>query len=421
MAQEFVIQILEKEHYFTQHHIPLVVTQPSVTLDASCIRIQSKVLSLTANNISYAKLGFLFNWWDVYPLPPSTPSPFNDASRYGRICAWGFAEVVASTHDTVAVGSYIWGYLPTGTLPETLEVEKASGGHVAAINQHRRGLSAGYNRYKVYPASLKTAIEAREDSIAYDSLVRAMFSTGYLLNRFVFSQDQISPHMESSTSRTWSSEAADLSNALIFCLAPGSKTAMCFAHELRVTRAESTRLAHVVAVSSDLSIQFVKDSGEYSTVVSTSSDPMEVLKCIGGGHSTQSKVVLFDFGGRPGLAEKWASAISNIYEKFVLVKVGSGISETPSSDILAILARGERPSYETIQVNASVVRERVIAKIGSNIYFEGFEKDWATFKDSGCIKGLELTWGNGMKDLEKGWTALCSGKVEPSKGLVYSL
>lgn len=36
-------------------------------------------------------------------------------------------------------------------------------------------------------------------------------------------------------------------------------------------------------------------------------------------------------------------------------------------------------------------------------------------------EGVKLSWGNSMKDVERGWERLCKGAVGPEEGLVYLL
>lgn len=138
MSEIPIIQVLEKERYFNQHLVSLPDAVPYPPLGPSSVRLRTKVMSLTSNNMTYAKAGFLVNWWGVHPLPPSTPAPLNDATKYGRINCWGFAEVLDSTHTSVEKGSYIWGCLPIGTLAQDLVVEKGDvPGQVFVKNDYR--------------------------------------------------------------------------------------------------------------------------------------------------------------------------------------------------------------------------------------------------------------------------------------------
>ncbi|RYP20490.1 hypothetical protein DL767_009444 [Monosporascus sp. MG133] len=51
---------------------------PTGPLAESSVRIRTTLISITTNNLSYARDGFSFRWWEAYPVPDSAPAPFND-------------------------------------------------------------------------------------------------------------------------------------------------------------------------------------------------------------------------------------------------------------------------------------------------------------------------------------------------------
>lgn len=415
MSEIPVIQVLEKERYFTQHLISLPDAIPYAPLGPSSVRVRTKVMSLTSNNMTYAKAGFLMKWWNIHPLPPSTPAPFNDATKYGRINCWGFSEVLDSTHPSVEKGSYLWGYWPIGTLAQDLVLEKGTvPGQVFVKNDYRQDIFSIYNRYFIFPSDLGESIEARAESIAYDAMFRVMYETSYLVNRFVFAPDPKDTIIPGPGSAAWDPSKADIKGATIICLAPGSKVALSFARELR--HGQKKPVAKVIGAASDYSIEFVRDTGEYDEVISTSEEPSSVLARI----PDDGKIVLVDFGGRGGVAQKWAVAISKARQDFLLMNCGREISEESSSNVLASFQKAQSapPAYESAQINASDIRDLAIAKYGEERYFKDFEDAWEAFKKN-PVKGLKITWGNGMEDVLKGWKSLSAGTVKPNEGLAY--
>ncbi len=110
-----VIQVLSKNNYEDQHLVSLPNALLLPRLASSSIRIRSTTLSLTTNNFSYARMGHLLGWWDVHPLRPSIPAEYSDLMKYGRISAWGWAQVIESNISGIDVGMQIFGYLPIGT------------------------------------------------------------------------------------------------------------------------------------------------------------------------------------------------------------------------------------------------------------------------------------------------------------------
>ncbi|KAJ0118197.1 hypothetical protein J7T55_008980 [Diaporthe amygdali] len=410
-----VIQVLEKERYFTQHLLSLPDAIPYAPLGPSSVRVRTKVMSLTSNNMTYAKAGFLMKLWGIHPLPPSTPAPFNDATKYGRINCWGFAEVLDSTHPSVEKGSYLWGYLPIGTLPQDLILQKGEvPGQVFVKNDYRQDIFPMYNRYSIFPPNLRSSIEAKTESVAYDAIVRIMFETAYLVNRFVFTSDPKDTVNPGPGDAEWGPRKADIEGATIICLAPGSKVALSFVRELRHGRKKA--VAKVIGAASSYSLEFVRGTGEYDEVISTSEEPSDVLI----GIPDSAKVVLVDFGGRGGIAQKWAEAMSKTHREVLLMLCGLEISEESSSNVLAGFQQiqSSAPTYESMQINASDIRDRAIAKVGEERYFREFEEAWDTFKKD-SIKGLKIHWGDGMEAVIKGWDSLAAGKAQPNEGLVY--
>src|SRR5687768_10709885 len=73
--------------------------------DPGAVVLRIDRVGMTANNVTYALAGDLLNYWSFFPA----------ADGWGRVPVWGFAEVVASTLDEVAVGTRVYGYLPTSS------------------------------------------------------------------------------------------------------------------------------------------------------------------------------------------------------------------------------------------------------------------------------------------------------------------
>ncbi|KAI3392731.1 hypothetical protein diail_5245 [Diaporthe ilicicola] len=341
MAEIPAIQVLEKEHYFTQHLVSLPDAIPYAPLGPSSVRVRTKVMSVG---------------WIPYELVerPSTPTldawhPFNDATKYGRIDCWGFAEVLDSTHPGVEKGSYLWGYLPIGMLAQDLAVEEGDvPGHSFVKNGYRQEVFPAYNRHFVFPPQLRSAIEARAEDVAYDAMVRVMSETAYLMSGFGAD-----------------TERANIEGATVICLAPGSKAALCLARELGHGQKKSA--AKVIGAASDYSLELVRATGESDEVISTSERPSSVLTGVPDG----GKVVLVDFGGRGGVAQDWPSVMSQTGRTFALLKCSREISEEPPSKVLASF-QAAPPAYEAVQVNASDIRDRAIVKIGKRAILQGF-------------------------------------------------
>lgn len=76
---------------------PLAALQPGEAL----LRVDR--VAVTTNNITYAAFGDAMKYWDFFPT---------GEAGWGHMPVWGFAEVVASDVEGVAVGERFYGYWP---------------------------------------------------------------------------------------------------------------------------------------------------------------------------------------------------------------------------------------------------------------------------------------------------------------------
>ncbi|KAI1211016.1 uncharacterized protein F4807DRAFT_47299 [Annulohypoxylon truncatum] len=424
MSEVPVIQILDKKNYFKQALVAYPNALPLPPLAESSLRIRTEVISITTNNFCYCKLGDVFNWWSVHPIPPDTPAPYSDAATYGRINAWGYARVLESTFAAVPTGSYVWGYLPIGTLPLDFRVAPgAVPGQFLVTEPYRQQLLPVYNRYTFFPApsaaALADRIAAKDDGVAYDALVKVMHLTAYLMDRFMYPAD-------SARSVSLRPEQADLSNATVVVFAPGSKVGLAFAHLLRQRQKGAGKPRRVVGAASEASLPFVRGTGVYDTVVSTTAaDPLTTLADLDStnadvnAESKDKKVVIYDFGGRAGVAWKWAAAIGAKYPRTRYVAVGIEVSDpTTAGDAAQQPAKPD--GLEVDQVNADGMLTAAVGQVGEKEFFEGFEKSWSGFREEG-IKGFQIRWGEGIESVKEGWDRFARNEVTAAEGLVFKL
>ncbi|KAH8596483.1 hypothetical protein B0O99DRAFT_118286 [Bisporella sp. PMI_857] len=79
-----------------QHIVALQDALPWHLLMQNSIQVASKVLALTANNLTYARISHLLRWWDAHPHPSSIPVEYSGPRSYGCISVWGYGTVVES-------------------------------------------------------------------------------------------------------------------------------------------------------------------------------------------------------------------------------------------------------------------------------------------------------------------------------------
>jgi hypothetical protein len=412
MSSAPIVHILDREDY-SKHRL---VTLPSDTLPplaSSSLRFQSKILGLTTNNLTYAKLGFLMGWWDVYPLPPNTPEPYNDPSKYGRISAWGYAEILDSTVDGIPVGKLMFGYLPISTLPEDVRVEQTSlKDQIMVTSPHRQNVWKVYNRYQITSPLAELEATKTADSLGWDALMQVLFSTAYNLSAYGFAWDEKNL-IHPSGNGEWTLEDAKLDNSTVICLSASGKTGASFAHQLRHNRPKEHQPQTIIGVCSSASKATTEKSGFYDTVHTY--DDAEAVKQFIESNNTR-RVVLLDFGARSGAAKLWTETLSSLSIPFTFVGVGGETKPMKPEDLAKMMA--QLPNR--IRTNANELREKGLA-VGGDEYMKTFYEKYDEFKAAGAIPGVELKWSEGMEGWKEGWERLCKDEARADEGLVIRL
>ena len=144
------------------------------SLSPGQIRVAIESFGLTSNNITYAVMGDLMNYWQFFPVPEP------DTALWGHVPVWGFAHVSESMVEELEVGTKIFGYFPMaesfvmtpGRLDET-------GFSDAAL--HRSKLPTVYNRY-AYTTKDPLYSQAGEGTLM---LLRPLFITSFVVDDFI--------------------------------------------------------------------------------------------------------------------------------------------------------------------------------------------------------------------------------------------
>ncbi|RZU01117.1 DUF2855 family protein [Rivibacter subsaxonicus] len=147
----------------------------SVALRPGQVRLRIDAFALTSNNITYAAFGETMRYWDFFPC--AVPD-------HGRIPVWGFADVVESGVEGVAVGERFYGYFPVSRFV-VLEPEKVGASGFSDGAPHRRELHAVYNRY----ARCSADPGYRPELEAEIALLRPLFTTSFLIDDFLADND----------------------------------------------------------------------------------------------------------------------------------------------------------------------------------------------------------------------------------------
>ena len=208
---------------FIETNLPDPATLPD---EALLVKVAS--FALTANNITYAVMGDVLKYWQIFPAPQS----------FGNIPVWGFSEVIASKHPMIAVGERLFGYFPMAThlVIEAADVSKRGLRDGAA---HRQGVAPVYNAYARVTGD--PAFEGRRGD--YQALLRPLFMLSFLVDDFL------------AENTFYGARSVMLSSA-------SSKTAYGLAHLLQ--RREGVK---VIGLTSPSNTAFVTSLGCYDEVV----------------------------------------------------------------------------------------------------------------------------------------------------------
>lgn len=185
-----------------------------------------KRFSLTANNVTYAVFGDMMAYWNFFP---------STAEGFGRVPVWGFAEVIDSKAEGVAVGTRVYGYFPMSHTLKIVPTKITPNGFLDAT-PHRQAMAAAYNRYEIV-AEVDGETEGRV------ALLKPLFITGFLLDDWI------------SGEKAWGASNVIASSA-------SSKTALSMAACLKRRGGVS-----VTGLTSKRSKAFVEASGYYDKVM----------------------------------------------------------------------------------------------------------------------------------------------------------
>lgn len=151
------------------------IEPPRLPLAEGHARLEIDKFGLSANNVTYAVVGDMLSYWDFFPASPS-----DDATTWGRVPVWGFADVVETRSDDLAVGERLFGYLPMSD-ELVIAVGQANEFTVADVSAHRSHLHTAYNTFR------RTSKDAIWTSSTEDlqMLLYPLFFTSFTIDDFL--------------------------------------------------------------------------------------------------------------------------------------------------------------------------------------------------------------------------------------------
>jgi hypothetical protein len=185
--------------------------------------------ALTSNNITYSVIGHMMGYWDFFP-------PADEG--WGRVPAFGYAEIVESRCESVDPGTRVYGYVPMAS-HVLFEPGRINPSAFLDMAPHRQPMSKVYNRYAI------TATDPMHDPDREEhrALLHPLFSTSFVIDDWCGDHD------------LFGADTVVLSSA-------SSKTAIGVAHLM------SRRGGiHVVGLTSPANLDFTESLGCYDQVV----------------------------------------------------------------------------------------------------------------------------------------------------------
>jgi hypothetical protein len=309
--------------------------------------------ALTANNMTYAAHGQDMAYWGFFPAP----------AGFGIVPVWGFASVIESHVDGVAVGARYYGYWPMASHALVTPTRVSQRGFTDGA-AHRQHLPPVYNNY--VPASPAYGPETVQ------ALFRPLYTTSCVLD--VMLQD--------SPAKT------------LVLTSASSKTALGLAQAAKGRQ-------RVIGLTSTANRAFVVATGYYDVVLDYAD--------IGRLADEAGPAALVDFSGngavRHGIHATLGAAL---IESHVVGDTHWDAANT--ADLPGVQAK--------LFFAPSVIVDRV-AQWGADGFETRLAQAWAGFMAStGWLRVVEAS---GAAAVAAHWQAIAAGRIDPAEGLVLSV
>jgi hypothetical protein len=323
--------------------------------------LEIKRFALTANNVTYAVYGDIMAYWNFFP---------SGVEGFGRVPVWGFADVIESHVEGLAVGTRVYGYLPMSNALKVVPTKVSAIGFLDAA-PHRQAMAAVYNRYEIFEAQ---DIET-ESRIA---LLKPLFITGFLLDDWI------------SSEKAWGATHVIASSA-------SSKTALSMAACIK--RRGNVK---ITGFTSARAKAFVEASGYYDNVVT-----YDDLGALGG-----SDAVYVDFAGDSAVTRGVHELMGHALKQSIIV---GGSHWDAASDSAAALPGPKRELFFAPTHLARLSAQWGGGEFGRavNAALGGFIHDSKAWLDVHENVGLEAA--------QASWARLLSNDVPAREGIVISL
>jgi hypothetical protein len=340
-----------------------VETEVSTDLAAGQVLFRVDRFAFTANNISDAMAGEMLRYWYFFPKQEG----------WGCLPTMGFGDVIASTHEGVAVGTRCFGFFPMSKYL-LIEPASANAGSIVDGVAHRQSLAPAYNQYQ--PAGSDPLYSAaHEDEHA---LMRGLFLTSFLAEDFLADSD-----LYGASSVVISSASSKTSIALAFVIAQKGR-------------------AKAIGLTSARNLAFVKSLGFYDRVLTYD----EI-----GALSAETKSVFVDMAGDTRVTR---AVHERLGENLVFSQRIGGTHWDAGGD------DGDIPGPERQFFFAPGQIKKRLVEWGAQLFQERLGASLHAFVES-SEKWLHVERGYGREAVERVYEATRNGSASPAAGNILSL
>ena len=249
------------------------------------VLLETDSFGFSANNITYAALGFKMGYWGFFP--PQSNDDGDNPNGFGIVPVWGFATVKASCHPDIKEGEKVFGYLPMAS-HWVIKAGKVAPHGFSDVHEMRKSISPVYDQY------LRCAADPGYDKNreAWQLNFRPLYMTSFVLDDYVAEKTKGETLLLSSAS---------------------SKTALGTAQLLKDQKAVRKASYQVIGLTSQSNVDMVKTTGCYDAVYSY--DDLSALT----SDSSDSRYWLLDFAANGTLINNLSELLGDSLSEVTLI------------------------------------------------------------------------------------------------------
>lgn len=347
--------LLVERDAFSHRELAEGPSPDAIRLEAEQVLLRVDRFVLSTNNLTYAALGDSYGFWKLF----DAPLPF------GRVPAWGYAEVVRTAHPDIAVGRRFFGFVPMSS--HVVVTPKSVPAGMVDVTPSRRGVNRAYNFY----ADAPHADAVQEDR---EAVLRPLALLGFVLKASLVDE-------------------AFYGAATVVVSSASSKTAIAFGQMLGTADVRRT-----VGLTSARNRAFVKGVGAFDEVLGY--DEIGALDGRGGA-------IFMDFAGEPGLAARVRAALGTRLMKSLNL---GGTHWLPAGTLGSELR-------DPIRFSGPDHIQRRVAAWGGATFSDRFEAEFAPVSRA-ARHWMTLRYATGPTQLMEHYDRLVAGDFDPRDGVI---